>query len=56
MFVGSLFDPVYFFVLIQKSNKKNQGCEKIAKNLKCWLKWNWVTAPVHYQTFVRLTG
>jgi hypothetical protein len=26
------YNLFYFFALMQKSNKKNQGCEKMAKN------------------------
>ena len=29
---------IYFFALMQKSNKKNQGCIKKTKNLNTWLK------------------
>ncbi len=29
---------IYFFFLIKKSNKKNQGCIKKAKNLNACLK------------------
>jgi hypothetical protein len=27
-----LFEVIFFFALMQKRNKKNQGCEKKAKN------------------------
>ena len=30
--------PVYFFALMQKSNKKNQGCWQKAKNMAAGLK------------------
>ncbi len=34
----SIVDSVYFFALMQKSNKKDQGCIKKPKNLNVCLK------------------
>ena len=37
-YISLKLESAYFLFSIKKSNKKNQGCEKIAKNFKAWLK------------------
>jgi len=37
MLVGIGLDSIYFFALMQKRNKKNQGCIKESENLNVWL-------------------
>jgi hypothetical protein len=41
--IANEFISFYFFALMQKSNKKNQGCKKMAKN--CIVSLNPANSP-----------